>query len=126
MRDTSNKGEGETEREGGREKVGEGERERKIEDNNCSLIPPFRRRSDNNTAGSMNRLGALEARATKRANLGQTLYLPVIFISYSLLLGKCSNYNNFYYHEYFWKHWCIFIKQTQALCISRLMTPPRS
>ena len=35
----------------------------------------------------MNRLGSLEARATKRANLGQTLYLPVIFITYGLLLG---------------------------------------
>ena len=50
----------------------------------------YRRRSDNNTAGSTNRLGALEARATKRANLGQTLYLPVIFIGYALLLGKCG------------------------------------
>ena len=46
------------------------------------------RRKRRNTAGFFNRLGALEARATKRAKLGQTLYLPVIFIAYGLLLGK--------------------------------------
>lgn len=89
--DEGEKGREERERErGGREREGRerggGGKEREIK---LALILSSRRRSDINTAGSMNRLGALEARATKRAKLGQMLYLPVIFIGYGLLLGKC-------------------------------------
>jgi hypothetical protein len=38
-------------------------------------------------AGVINRLAALEARAYRRAKLMQTLYLPIIFVVYGLLLG---------------------------------------
>ena len=66
------------------------ERERERERFQIHVVS-FRRSC--NTAGSMNRLGALEARATKRAKVGQTLYLPVIFIGYGLLLGKSLDTN---------------------------------
>ena len=39
------------------------------------------------TAGFMNRISGLEARAKMRAKLGQTLYLPLIFLIYGVLLG---------------------------------------
>lgn len=38
-------------------------------------------------AGIFNRLSALEARASKRAQLIQMLYLPLIFLVYGTLLG---------------------------------------
>ena len=46
--------------------------------------------SSNNTTergGFLNHIIALESRAMKRANIGQTLYLPVIFAVYGILLG---------------------------------------
>ena len=46
--------------------------------------------SKHSKASVFYRLVALEARATKRANLGLQLYLPVIFITYGILLGKLS------------------------------------
>ena len=38
----------------------------------------------------MNRISGLEARAKMRSKLGQTLYLPLIFIIYGVLLGGCG------------------------------------
>ena len=39
-------------------------------------------------AGQFTRLAVLEARASKRANIYQTLYLPVIFFVYGVALGE--------------------------------------
>ena len=39
-------------------------------------------------AGPFTRLAALEARASKRANLLQVSYLPVIFALYGIMLGE--------------------------------------
>ncbi len=42
-------------------------------------------------ATTIDKVAALESRAAKRARMGQTLYLPVIFFVYGVLLGQSES-----------------------------------